>query len=176
MSTRRIVPIVLMSACVSTVALAQKPAEEDYGKKFAGEMNACAIVCLDEVDLVFFGAFTVPFERPSVEFCGEWMSQSAEARAQYTRKETARIEREAIDRKYSPKEKQELRRKALEKTTRCETDFKKRCEDTKKQHALAARKKAVESTRKAIADAGPGRTDAIQKYFNYILGQCSLEE
>lgn len=149
----------------------------DYAKQIASTVNACSIVCLDELNLEVFGTLVIPFERPSVEYCGVRASMTDAERAQEDKETRSSAEREAIEKKYSAKERQALRMKVTEKARKCDADFKRHCEETRAKYKLEERKSAVEKARKAINDTGvAARTAAITKYLNNLLEKCPLDQ
>lgn len=172
--------IILAAVLGALALLGTRPAAAqggDYASKLGNMVNECAVVCLDDRDLQFFGALTVPFDRPSVEWCGEVVSLSDTERAQRIREERAQADREVRERQYSPKEQQLLRKKLAEKWSKCDADLERRCKETRASVSLEERRAAVARTKKEIADAGEaGRSAALSRYLAAVLAKCPLEE
>lgn len=151
---------------------------EDVAKSLTAEAQACAVICLAEADLQLFGAtIVIPFQRPSVEQCGIWLSTTKEARAQRIAEQRTETDRLANEHHYSARERQQLHKKSLEQLTSCDASFKKRCEATRSSVPLVRRKAALAAVKKGIDDLPIAeRRTAVAKYLKIVLQQCPLDQ
>lgn len=155
------------------------PADPDaYAKSLASDANVCGAICMDELDIMLFGGMiTVPFNRPSVEQCGIWMSSTQQERAVEMSERRKEADDEAAKNRYSPRERDELRKRKTGPLRSCEAEFKRRCEEVKKSIAVEARKKAVDNAKAEIGRiVEESRRNQIERYLNNVLSACALAE
>jgi hypothetical protein len=151
---------------------------DEYEKTLRRDIALCGTICLDEADILLFGGtITVPAERPSVEQCGVWMSAKASERAEELEGRRQQADKEARQKQFSPREREELKKRATEPIKRCESDFRRRCDEARKNVAIGERKNAVERTSKAVEEiVDERRRAAVKKYLANLLEQCPLAE
>lgn len=148
-----------------------------YAKSLASDANVCGAICMDELNILLFsGMITVPFERPSVEQCGIWMSSTAAERAQELSERRKEADDEAAKNRYSPKERDELRKRKTEPIKKCESEFKRRCDEAKQNIKLDARQKALQNARKEIDSQEESRKVKLEKYLANVLTACTLDQ
>lgn len=151
---------------------------EAYAKSLASDANVCGAICMDELDIMLFGGMiTVPFNRPSVEQCGIWMSGTQQSRAAEQSARRKEADDEAQKNRYSPRERDEIRKRKTEPLRKCEAEFKRRCEEVRKSIPLEARKKAVDSVKAEIGRVlEDSRRALIEGYLSNVLAGCPLNE
>jgi hypothetical protein len=155
------------------------PADPDaYAKSLASDSNVCGAICMDELDIMLFGGMiTVPFNRPSVEQCGIWMSGTPQSRAAEQAGRRKEADDEASKNRYSPRERDELRKRKTEPLRKCEAEFKRRCEEVRKSIPVETRKKAVDNAKKEIGNVlEESRRAVLEGYLANVLAGCSLHE
>lgn len=155
------------------------PSDPDaYARSLASDANVCGAICMDEMDIMLFGGMiTVPFNRPSVEQCGIWMSGTQQERAAEMSSRRKDADDEAAKNRYSARERDELRKRKTEPLRSCEAEFKRRCEEAKKTIPVEARKKAVDNAKAEIGRiAAEARKNQIERYLNNVLSACPLAE
>jgi hypothetical protein len=156
---------------------AAKGDPDAYAKSLASDANVCGAICMDELNIMLFsGMITVPFERPSVEQCGIWMSSTPAERAQELTARRKEADDEAAKNRYSPKERDELRKRKTEPVKSCEAEFKRRCDEAKTSLGLEARKKALAVARAEIDRLEDSRKATVEKYLANVLSACTLDQ
>lgn len=182
-------PLAMVSLCAIA---ADPPAKKDppkkgatkegdpdaYAKSLASDANVCGAICMDELDISLFGGMiTVPFSRPSVEQCGIWMSSTPQER---TAQQTARrkeADDEAAKGHYTPRERDELRKRKTEPLRKCEAEFKRRCDEVRASIPADARKKAVDNAKAEVSRVlEESRRAVLERYLGNVLAACPLAE
>ncbi len=155
-----------------------KVADADLEKALNEDaMGASVITVSTTGDLILFdGAITVPVERPSVEECGELMSQSKSDRPKTLADQRRKADDEAYKRNMSTRERLTYVQKAMEPSRTCMALFKRKCEEIRQRVPLDARKAAVEDAKKSIDRllAEAKVKAAIQSYLTNVLSECPL--
>lgn len=169
---------------VTTVGLLSAGAArgQDGDGKFEDELNTGlqgeAVITISDVgDLALFGgAITVPARRPSVEQCGIFVSTPTEGRPRILEEKRREATAVATQQKYSARERTELIRRAVAPLKTCESDFKRRCDETVAKVPQKARKAAVTEVKRAIeAMVDPKVQASVRGYLEIVLKQCPLD-
>lgn len=164
---------------LATLAAARAEAQQgDFEKKLLEDAASCAAICLQDKDLLLFGGtVVVPFERPSVEKCGEWMSTPAEGRTAKMAELRRESEKLAARDRYSAVERQRLRQMTGDAERRCEQEFKRRCEEARKTVPLEKRKAALLTVEKGVENVLKLEDQAaIRRYLKNVLASCPLDQ
>jgi hypothetical protein len=176
MATRSF-PFGLISLFVASTASAQSGGDGFEDQLNAGIQGEAVVTMSDIGDLAFFGgAITVPARRPSVEQCGIYVSTPAEGRPRILEEKRKEATQVAVQQKYSARERAELVRRAIAPLKTCESDFKRKCDETVSGVSLKVRKAAVDEVKKAIDRmVDPKVQQSVRGYLDTVLKQCPLE-